>query len=241
MFHPSSQVAFKPDLIFQRKEMEIFKIMKSIWIIGAGRMGVKAADVLIHKNPDSEITLVDKDLTVCKKSSKPFFKVVCMDGVLFLHENLRRPDYPDWIIPAAPIHVAYEWIRLKLSKKYRLETISVPDQVVMSLPNPFRGEAGQVYISNADFICPSNCPEPEEICTYTGKPRPRILHDFLESIQYDDFRSVVVKSQQLSSGIGGYTPKAIFKALRQVEKSRSSVLFSTACRCHGVMHAFKFL
>jgi hypothetical protein len=223
------------------KKREMFKIMKRIWIIGAGRMGLKAAKVLIHKNPGDKITLVDKTEAICKNSLKPFFKMVCMDGVLFINENLTRPDYPDWIIPAVPLHLAYEWIRFKLSKEFRLQTIPVPDKLVATLPNPFRGDAGQVYISNADFICPSNCPEPDEICTHTGKPRPRILHDFLESIQYDDFRSVVVKSQQLSNGIGGYTSKALFKALEQVEKSRPRVLLSTACRCHGVMHAIKFL
>lgn len=33
--------------------------MKSLWIIGAGKFGIKAATVLKQKHPDVEITVVD--------------------------------------------------------------------------------------------------------------------------------------------------------------------------------------
>ena len=212
--------------------------MKNIWIIGGGRFGLKAAKRLRRTDSETDITVVEKNKQICNQIEKLSFGTACMDGVAYLAEHLRRPDYPDWIIPVIPAHVAYEWIRIKLSAKYHLEAIDVPDTLTMTLPNPLKGNKGEIYISNADFICPDNCPEPEELCTYTGKPRPKILHMFLQSLQHNDFRSVVVRSQQLSPGIGGYTPADLFRALTEITSSNTPVLLSTACKCHGVMHAF---
>ena len=213
--------------------------MKSIWIIGGGRFGVKAGKMLKRKNPDIDITIVEKNNNICNQTKKLSLKTVCMDGIAYLAKHLKGPDFPDWIVPAIPVHVAYEWIRIKLSEKYRLETIEVPDKLITTLPNPLKGKKSELYISNADFICPENCPEPDEMCTYTGEPRPRILHRFLESLHYNDFHSVVIHSRQLSVGIGGYKPRALFDALTEVTNYRTPILLSTACRCHGVMHAFK--
>jgi hypothetical protein len=133
----------------------------------------------------------------------PDFKTVCMDGIEYLGQNLKSIDYPDWIIPAIPVHVAYEWVRLKIKKNYILKTTPVPEELIISLPNVFKGKKDEIYMSIADFICPDNCPEPEDLCTYTGKPRPLTLYKKLESIKHDNFRSVVVRSRQLSPGIGG--------------------------------------
>lgn len=200
---------------------------------------MKAAEKLSHYSPEINITVIDENIEICRQLETLLLGTIWMDGIKYLLENLKDPGYPDWIIPAIPVHVAYEWVKNKLSASYHLEEKDVPDNLAKTLPHPFKGENGELYISNADFICPDNCPEPVEICTYTGKPRPGVLHDLLESIQYNDFRSVVVRSQQLSPGIGGYPPKALFKALSEITTSATSILLSTACRCHGVMHAFK--
>ncbi|MBN1932461.1 MAG: NAD-binding protein [Desulfobacterales bacterium] len=213
--------------------------MENIWIIGAGKVGLKAAKVLGPKHGETDIILVEKDKDRCKQLKSLSFKIVCMDGVKYLVENLKEPLCPGWIIPAIPVHVAYEWLKIKLSEKFIFEPIPVPDQLETILPNPIKGDVGQFYISNADFICPENCPEPDEICTYTGKPRPRILHQFLQSIKYENFRSFVITSRQLAPGLGGYPPHTLFKALAEIQDSTAPVLLSTACRCHGVMHAFK--
>ena len=212
--------------------------MKSIWIIGAGHFGLRAVELLSGKDSKMDITVIEKDKKICEQIEDMPFKVVCMDGVTYLDKNLKIQEYPDWIIPAIPVHLSYKWIRIKLPKERRLVTIEVPHKLIMTLPNPFKGKDGEIYISNADFICPENCPEPDEICTYTGKPRPKSLYKALESIQYNDFLSVVIQSRQLLPGLGGYTPKALFEALTEITASRTPVLLSTACRCHGVMNAF---
>jgi len=213
--------------------------MKSIWILGAGRFGLKAAKVLSRKNKKAEITVIEKNSELCRQVEMADFKTVCMDGIEYLGQNLKSIDYPEWIIPAIPVHVVYEWVRLKIKDSYILKTIPVPEGVITSLPNVFKGKRGEIYMSIADFICPDNCPEPEDLCTHTGKQRPFTLYKKLESIQYDNFRSIVVRSRQLSPGIGGYSPGALFHALDVIKASTTPGLLSTACRCHGVMHAFR--
>lgn len=213
--------------------------MKSIWILGAGRFGLKAAKVLSRKNKRVEITLIEKNSELCRKIEMSDFKTVCMDGIEYLNQNLKSIDYPDWIIPAIPVHVVYEWVRLKIKDSYIIKTTPVPEELIMKLPNIFKGKKDEIYMSIADFICPDNCPEPEELCTHTGKPRPYTLYKKLESIKHDNFFSVVVRSRQLSPGVGGYSPGDLFHALDVIKASNTPVLLSTACRCHGVMHAFR--
>jgi len=213
--------------------------MKSIWILGAGKFGLKAAKDLSRKSKKAELTIIEKNSEICRKTEKLGFKTVCMDGIKYLGQNLKSIDYPDWIIPAIPVHVAYEWVRLKIRNRYIINTTPVPEKVIMGLPNVFNGKGYEIYMSIADFICPDNCPEPDDICTHTGKPRPFTLYKKLESIKSDHFRSVVVRSRQLSPGVGGYSPAALFRALDVIKASTIPLLLSTACRCHGVMHAFR--
>ena len=212
---------------------------QEIWIIGAGRLGRRAAGSLRQKYPRAAIALIDSSGKACAKMEGGSFAVICREGVDYLFRNLKAGREPDWIIPMIPVHVAYEWTRLKLEKTHRIQPVVVPPEVVEKLPNPIRGADGQVYMSNATFICPWNCPEPDDNCTHTGKPRPQILHQFLEIMKLRKFRTVVIQSLQLAPGIGGYQPATLFQALNTILSGNDPVLLSTACRCHGVMHAFE--
>lgn len=162
-----------------------------------------------------------------------------MDGIRYLERHLINRRHPHWIIPAIPVHVAYGWIRAKLSSSRKPLSIPVPADLLGELPNPIKGSAGQLYISIADFKCPDDCSEPAEICTCTGKPRLMILHEYLKKIQCQDFKSIVIRSHQLAPGVGGYKPEELFKVLKKIKRTQKPVLLSTACSCHGVMHAFK--
>ena len=215
--------------------------MDNFWIIGGGKFGLRAAKTLSKKHPLTNLTIVEKEKAVCKQLERLGFEAVCRDGIQYLERHLTSASHPDWIVPAIPFHTAYEWIRTKLSKTHNVEKIAVPQDLVTELPNPINAETGQLYISIADFKCPGSCPEPDEICTHTGKPRSMVLHEFLKSIQLKDFKSVVIRSHQLAPGVGGYTPQALFAALNEIEAAQEPVLLSTACSCHGVMDAVKFL
>ncbi len=214
--------------------------MHNFWIIGGGKFGLKAARALRKSDSSNNLTIVEKHSAVCRQLDRMGFEAVCMDGISYLERNLIHPHYPDWIIPAIPVHVAYEWIRTKLPACIEPPEIPVPAEVINELPNAIKGRAGQFFISIADFKCPDNCAEPADICTYTGKPRAMILHEFLKSIRHQGFKSIVVRSHQLAPGVGGYKPEELFKALKEIETTQAPVLLSTACSCHGVMDAFKY-
>jgi len=214
--------------------------MNHIWIIGAGNFGLKAVDALIRQFPEVRLTLVDEKYDKSESTDlSGVHELVLGDGIGFLFEHLNRSKLPDWVVPAIPVHVAYEWVVRSLKNDYPVKQIEIPMALVDLLPNPIYGSNGSVYTSNADFICPDDCMEPEGVCTCTGKPRPRILHEFLSEIMLSGFRSIVVQSRQLAPGVGGYTPSELFEVLSLVRSIESPVLLSTACKCHGVMNAFE--
>ncbi len=205
--------------------------MKTVRIIGGGKFGMKAVRALLAH---ADILLIDKDEAVCQKSG---VTSVCADGVIYLTEHLEIND-PVMIIPSVPVHLAYQWVKQKLEPEFILQPIEIPKQILSKLPNPLSGKQGEMYLSYAEFICPDNCPEPAEICTHTGKARPGTLYKLLESLCCEDFESVVVRSRQIAPGLGGYESAALFAALESVRNSTKPVLFSTACRCHGVLDTF---
>ncbi|MBW2036991.1 MAG: hypothetical protein JRI41_05870 [Deltaproteobacteria bacterium] len=212
----------------------------TFWIIGAGKFGTKAAERLCRKRPDAIFIVVDQDAAALKRLANLPVKTVYQEGASYLGEHLVDTEVaPEWIIPAIPVHLAFEWVRLKMSASGGIEILPVPLEVEKMVPNPIRGPEGQLYISYADFICPDNCTEPLDICTFTGKPRKGILYRTLGDICYKDFTSVVVRSHQLAPVVGGFRPEALWKSLNKVVQGKGPILYSTACLCHGVMHAFR--
>ena len=212
--------------------------MDNLWIIGGGKFGRRAAQALRKIDSANRITIVEKKKAVCEQLSREGFEVVCMDGIQYLERHLTENHFPDWIVPAIPLHLAFEWIRAKMSATFIVKSVRIPNGIVNDLPNPIQVKTGQLFLSIADFKCPASCSEPDDICTHTGKPRPMILHEFLKSVRSKGFKSIVIQSHQLAPGAGGYTPAALFDALRAVARAQGSVILSTACSCHGVMNAF---
>ncbi len=215
--------------------------VRKILILGAGKFGLKAAKTARRRWPGSEILVVDQDVQACREVEKQQFKVVCEPGVIYLARKMQEPNRPDWVVPCIPVHVACEWIKQCLAPRYRVEILPVPGEIAGMLPNTMNGTDGALYMSNADFICPDNCMEPDDICTYTGKPRPRIMHQVLAAIDYENYKSVVLKSRQIGPGVGGYRSKDLLCVLDQSLDAGSPILLSTACKCHGVMHCLKII
>ena len=212
--------------------------MARILILGAGKFGLKAARVLSQKK-HNRVTVVDADPERCEAVNGESIDGVSADGITCLVDRLKDPEPPDWVIPAIPLHVAFEWLQTTLTEGTALDILPVPEQVCAQLPNPIEGPTGQVYMSYADFICPADCPEPADLCTFTGEARKGILHRVLAQIQFAEFTSVVVRSKQIAPGLGGYQPDDLFTARTAVLSASGPVLFSTACKCHGVMQAFR--
>jgi hypothetical protein len=212
----------------------------SYWIIGAGKAGTRAVERIHKKRPGAAITVVDQDEVALARLGDFPISTVCQAGASFLDARMDGENQPDWIIPAVPIHLAFEWVRLKLSAGGRVEVSSVPQEIEKMLPNPKRGPQGQLFLSYADFRCPDHCNEPYHKCTFTGERRKGILYRKVGEINFKDFRSVVIHSEQLAPGVGGYQPQALKESLAEVSKDATPVLYTTASFCHGVMHALEF-
>jgi hypothetical protein len=211
-----------------------------IYILGAGHFGMRAAETLRRRSPEAAITVVDSDKHALKDAADLGYETAPMDAISFLMLNEKRMTPDDWIVPAVPIHVAYEWIRQKLRCETVFEELPVPKEAELKLPNPSRGEQGQVFATNATFTCPDDCPEPEEICTVTGEPRPQVLCATLSSIVVPGYRSVGIVSNQMAPGVGGFQLVALRTAMTEITAEEGKILFSTACKCHGVLHAFRW-
>lgn len=213
--------------------------MNEYWIIGAGKFGRQALNVLAERRRGNCFVVVDKDRAALDRVRSSRAETICADGIDFLERRLANRNHPDWIVPCLPVHLAFEWVRRQLESTHALELLPIPEAVRKALPHPFEGNGGELYISYADFVCPDDCPEPADICTVTGRPRPAALYNSIAGFPARKVHPVVVRSRQLSPGVGGYQPQALFDALEQVRVLSGTIVLATACRCHGVLHVFR--
>ncbi|UCF94461.1 MAG: potassium transporter [Desulfobacterales bacterium] len=208
--------------------------MEEFWIIGAGRFGYIAFQRLSEAGKQRHFVLVDsveENLVRCKG---PNCACETEDGVEFLANYLQKEHAPDWIVPALPLHLAAEWLLLRLGKQ-RLRRIALPAEIERLVPNPMRGRQGDIYVSHADFRCPDNCDEPEAICTITRKKRKQNMYQILGNLCIEPYESLNIRSRQLQAGVGGYRTEQLLELMEKVERTRGPILLSTACRCHGVI------
>jgi hypothetical protein len=212
--------------------------MDSYLIVGCGHFGSRAVERLLQKDPHANIAVIDRDPKSLDPISQLPVKTVVGDGKTDLHRFFSGDKRPDYIIPAVPYHLAFEYLLSQL-KPLGANRVKLPS--LQGLPNPMMGKTGDLYTSLADFLCPEDCPEPPQFCTLTGKKRPKSLFNILENLK-GPFVSKVVRSQQLGLGVGGFQPKAIMDLINQIKEGSSHPLFliSTACRCHGVTSALSF-
>ena len=208
--------------------------MEEIWIVGAGQFGLIAYQRLSKGHRERRFAVVDPVESNLLKCKGPNTTLEQGDGALFLEQNLDAENGPDWIIPALPVHLAVEWLLLRLGPE-RLRRIASPLEMDPLLPNPMRGPDGDIYVSHADFKCPDDCAEPLDTCTATGKKRKQNMFEILGQIRLSPFQPLAIRSHQLGPGIGGYRPRQLLSLLDEVEKARGHLLVSTACRCHGVI------
>jgi len=209
-------------------------------IIGCGHFGRRAVEKLLEKDPDSKITVIDENEETIKKVSDLPVETVMGDGLVYLNQSLSKLQPNDYIIPAVPFHLAFEFILSQL-KSLGARRRKVP--FLSGLPNPMMGKTGDLYTSIANFICPEDCPEPPQYCTMTRIKRKKPLCQMLKDLQ-GPFESKVIQSRQLGLGVGGFQVKVLLELLEDTRKRTDSnrpILLSTACRCHGVTSALSFI
>ena len=166
---------------------------------------------------------------------------MCREGVGFLRSHLKLSNLGRWIVPSAPVHVAFEWLRATLSENDRIEVFPVPDAITSRLPNVVRSRQGEIFASNADFICPPDCPETGRVCTATGRRRPRSMYAFIQRLPLAGVKILVIRSFQLAPGVGALRPRDLFAALQEVRSHKTPLLLATACKCHAVLSSFKII
>jgi GNAT superfamily N-acetyltransferase len=212
--------------------------IRGVLILGAGRFGRLAAQRLGRRHPNAAITVVDQAADVQQDPNLRGCETVAADGIDYLVEIMSAEAAPDWIVPALPIHVAWLWIKRNLTAAgRRVVDLPVPEAVADRVPHPLRGDHGQLYASNADFICPDDCPEPERSCTVTGRPRPVVMFAHLAGLRVPGFTMVVIRSRQLAPGVGGFRPADLREAKAAVLAAPGAVMLATACKCHAVIDA----
>ena len=203
------------------------------WILGAGRFGQIAVERITRHIPHATFTVVDQKPSAIDGTD---IATIREDGIKWLNRTLVPNASVDLIIPAIPVHVAVDWLKLNLQHLFYINSLPIQDSWLTRLPHAMRGKAGQAFVSHADFICPDDCPEPAKICTHTGESRPMDLFRLLGKFDLDDVLPIVIRSHQLLPGVGGIYPADLMSALDTVcNHSHRPMMIATACRCHGVV------
>ena len=203
------------------------------WILGAGRFGQIAVERITRHIPHATFTVVDQKPSAIDGTD---IATIREDGIKWLNRTLVPNASVDLIIPAIPVHVAVDWLKLNLEHLFYINSLPIQDSWLTRLPHAMRGKAGQAFVSHADFICPDDCPEPAKICTHTGESRPMDLFRLLGKFDLDDVLPIVIRSHQLLPGVGGIYPADLMSALDTVcNYSHRPMMIATACRCHGVV------
>lgn len=212
-------------------------LQKTAWVIGGGRFGRRAVGALRKSDPNGDIVVVDKEPLRNLPSN---IELICADGIDWFTEHFLPNTCVDKIIPALPLHLVADWIKKKLANERRtVRSEEILDKHLHHFPHPMRISPSRIVMSHADFICPPNCSEPDDICTYTQERRPISLHHILEIIQIGDFVPLIIQSRQFAPGVGGYFPEDLWGLLhRTKQKPGTPLLIGTACKCHGIVDGF---
>lgn len=209
----------------------------AVFIIGAGHFGARAARIISQRSdaPVFVVDLKEKGLSDLKD-----FRVerIQGDGIQFLLDNFHRMNDGTTIVPALPLHLAYEWLVQFLSGGLEARKLPVPE-TSPPLPHACPASEGSTLVSYADFLCPDDCPEPAH-CTVTGKRREQPMYALLRNLELPPFRVHVIRSHQLAPGLGGYRAEALKETAEMVLNHGAGMwILGTACKCHGILTAFE--
>jgi hypothetical protein len=203
-------------------------------VIGGGGFGERAARIL-SSDSNQPVWVVERDGECAPSLSNLPVRLMRRDGVEFLAEALPRLADEDRIVPAVPFHLAAEWLRRTLGSTKNVRVVPVPEALGQVLPHTWIAGDGSLLVSHADFLCPEDCPEPEDGCTVTGEVRTP-LYDLFAGLDAPGFEVHVIRSRQLAPGLGGYSA-ADLRELRDrvLGGPGKKWLVGTACRCHGTL------
>ena len=212
--------------------------MESFWILGAGHFGSLAAKRILQRKRNCNLLVVDHHEDALDDLRNEPLQIIKQDAVDFLSSHSGAGH--EWIIPAIPKHVAFSWLCRQLTKEGTVTPLAAPSVIDQQIPNPMRGKGGVLYTSFATFRCPDDCEEPDEMCSVTRERRKANLYELIQRIEVRGYKALVVRSHQLTPGVGGYQLSTLWRILEAARSSEKNILVATACRCHGVINALRF-
>ncbi|PHR28463.1 MAG: hypothetical protein COA36_06190 [Desulfotalea sp.] len=210
---------------------------ETIWILGGGQFGKRAAVQLRKRSRSSTIVVIDPhpDASLPKD-----VEVVTVDGIEWLSEHFCPGTQVSKIIPALPVHMIAEWLRKIITEEGgSVYSPEIPNELFPHRLHPLRLKPGQFVVSHANFICPLNCSEPDDLCTYTQQPRPTPIYRILRRLDCGRFTPLILRSRQFAPGIGGFIPEDLWGFQKNVRALEGApLLIGTACKCHGIIDSF---
>lgn len=212
--------------------------MESYWILGAGRFGSLAVGRILEQERGSYLLVVDRDPLALKKLDLKPVEILEGDAIDFL--TAHSGSGHEWIVPAIPVHVAFAWLCRQLAAMGKVTPIPVPATLDQRIPNPLRDQTGALYASHATFRCPDDCDGPPEKCSVTGNHREANMFDIIGGIEVEGHITHVVRSHQLTPGVGGYPLSVLWSLLGEVRSTGKEFMVATACRCHAVISALRY-
>jgi hypothetical protein len=185
--------------------------------------------------PQARFWIIDRDPAPLLLDAPQGETRLLGEAVAFFYRFGEAFHDRDWIIPAVPVHLAFDWLVGELSKEKKTRFLQPPRCLGEDLPCSQSVRKG-LYLSQASFQCPDNCPSPLSHCFVTKEKRTLPLWKLLSKRELERGKMAVIESRQLAPGVGGYTFQALKKLKQQVSQASPPFFIGTACRCHGVVH-----
>jgi hypothetical protein len=214
--------------------------MASYLILGAGKFGRLSLRRLAGEDPEARFLLIDRQesaLVEARTLEIDRAEMRVDEAVSFLAAHLGPEPPWDWLIPMAPVHVAYGWLLAGPLAGKGWEPAEAPRDLESLAALAIRGKAGELYLSQARHRCPDDCDEPLA-CPVTGEKR-QPLFTKLAAASRPELPVLVVASRQLAPGVGGFRPRRLIELAAEVAEASGPLLIATACRCHGVVHGLR--
>jgi hypothetical protein len=205
---------------------------RNILVVGAGAFGRRALEALgtrvravADKDPGEDLAGLG-------------WEVWSLDGAAAVERALAQGDQVKWIVPAVPVHLAAEWLKLSL-KEYDFKPVAVEESMLPPVAWKMAGGAGLWYLSLADFRCPPDCPEPAEICTSSGLPRGLPMYQRITRQAWPGWECRVLRSHQLAPGVGAVKPSDLAELRRDLQGRVGQWVLATSCKCHAVLEGLE--
>ena len=235
---------------------------KLVFVMGGGKFGTKAlrylkakgAKVLVADvNPDcmakSEVTVQAADLNATDSLVDRQAALLVGDAVELLLVLLET-QVPDMVVTAIPGNAAARVVEKWLSKRgYKLEPYrkaipKVLENIPKSLISFVDDDSAVIAVSYmpANMRCRENCIPPKDFCASTGRPKLVSMDKLLEFSVYNlTDTSGILRSRQLTGGLGAIDGKELHSILKRLENLQESytLAIGTACDCHGIFNLAK--